>query len=40
MREEGPRIFYRGFGATLVRAVPQTGMTMAAYNVASERLVN
>ena len=37
LRREGIAFLYRGFGATLVRAIPQTGMTIAMYDVAKAR---
>ena len=39
LRQEGLAFLYRGFGATLVRAVPQTGMTIAMYDVARRALL-
>jgi solute carrier family 25 phosphate transporter 23/24/25/41 len=34
LRAEGPAAFYRGVGATLLRAVPSTGIQFGAYEMA------
>lgn len=34
LRKEGPLAFYRGVGATLLRAVPSTGIQFGAYEMA------
>ena len=39
LRQEGAGFLYRGFSATLVRAFPQTGMTIAMYDLARGRLL-
>jgi hypothetical protein len=34
LRSEGPGVFYRGVGATLLRAVPSTGIQFGACELA------
>ena len=38
IQQEGWAFLFRGFGATLVRAVPQCGVTMAVYDFVSARV--
>lgn len=37
VRQEGLGFFYKGVGATLIRGLPQCGMTMAMYDVANSQ---
>lgn len=39
LRVEGLGFFYRGFSATLVRAVPQTGVTLATYDLVAAHML-
>ena len=40
LRKEGPLAFYRGVGATLLRAIPSAGIQFGAYEVAKTAIRN